>query len=38
MRLKDYVPKAEFTFMERGFQPLLTILLRSVFVSKDLMI
>jgi len=37
-RLKDYVLKAKPLAVERGSQSLSNILLRSVFVSKDLMI
>jgi hypothetical protein len=37
-RLKDYVLKAKPPAVERGSQSLSNILLRSVFVSKDLMI
>ena len=36
--LKDYVLKAKPLAVERGSQSLSNILLRSVFVSKDLMI
>ena len=37
-RLKDYVLKAKPLAVERGSQSLSNILLRSVFVSKDLRI